>query len=81
MATPERTTSATVAIASDDRLPLAGTILMREYKGCSLHVRVLEHGFEFEGEVFKSLSAVAKKIIGQQCNGFHFFRPCLGGAK
>lgn len=80
-ANPERTTSATIAMATDDRLPSAGTILMREYKGRTLQVRVLEHGFEFEGEVYKSLSAVAKTITGQHCNGFHFFRLCLGGAK
>jgi len=34
----------------------------------------LPSGFEFEGEVFKSLSAVAKAITGQHCNGYHFFR-------
>jgi hypothetical protein len=80
-ATTERTTSATIVMAADDRLPPAGTILMREYKGRTLQVRVLEHGFEFEGEVFKSLSAVAKKVTGQHCNGFHYFRLCLGGAQ
>jgi hypothetical protein len=73
-ATPERTKSAALAVATDDRLPLPGTILMREYKGQTLQVRVLPHGFEFEGELFKSLSAVAKKISGQHCNGYHFFR-------
>ena len=81
-ATPERTKSAAFAVATDDRLPLPGTILMREYKGQTLQVRVLPHGFEFEGEVFKSLSAVAKKISGQHCNGYHFFRLRQhGGAK
>lgn len=77
----EQTLSATISIATDERLPAAGTILMREYKGRTLQVRVLQRGFEFEGEIFKSLSAVAKKITGQHCSGFHFFRPCLGGAK
>jgi hypothetical protein len=81
-ATPERTKLATLAVAIDDRLPLPGTILMREYKGQTLQVRVLPQGFEFEGEVFKSLSAVAKKISGQHCNGYHFFRlRQQGGAK
>lgn len=80
-ATPDSTRTATIAVVADDRLPPAGTILMREYKGRPLQVRVLEHGFELEGEVFKSLSAVAKKITGQHCNGFHFFKPCLGGAQ
>jgi Protein of unknown function (DUF2924) len=75
----ERTISEMLAVSSDDRLPLPGAILMREYKGHNLQVRVLPHGFEFEGEVYKSLSAVAKKISGQHCNGYHFFRLCKQG--
>lgn len=55
-------------------MPLPGTILVREYKGRKLQVRVLENGFEFEGEIHRSLSAVAKKITGSHCNGFLFFR-------
>jgi hypothetical protein len=51
----------------DDRLPPPGTVITRAYKGESLHVKVLPHGFEFEGEVFKSLSAAAKAITGQHC--------------
>ena len=38
-------------------------------------MKVLADGrFEFEGEVFGSLSAVARQITGSHCNGFHFFR-------
>ena len=58
----------------DDRLPLPGTILHAQYKGQTLQVKVLPHGFEYEGEVYKSLSAVAKAITGQHCNGYLFFR-------
>lgn len=61
-------------ITPDNRLPPPGTWIAREYKNRSLRVMVLENGFEFEGEVYKSLSAVAKAITGQHCNGFHFFR-------
>ena len=35
---------------------------------------VLADGFEFEGERYKSLSAVAKAVTGQHCNGFSFFK-------
>jgi len=35
---------------------------------------VLPAGFEFEGHIYKSLSAVAKAITGQHCNGYYFFR-------
>ena len=61
-------------VAALQRMPPPGTIITREYKGQTLQVKVLPQGFEFEGEVYKSLSAVAKAITGQHCNGYHFFR-------
>ncbi len=61
-------------VEPDDRLPMAGTLLKREYKGQTVHVRVLPQGFEFDGEVYRSLSAVAQKITGSHWNGYHFFR-------
>lgn len=69
-----RTRSVGFVATEDDRLPPPGTVLTRKYKGQSLQVKVLPKGFEFEGEVYKSLSAVAKAITGQHCNGYHFFR-------
>jgi hypothetical protein len=74
---PERTTARTLRFQADDRLPPPGTILTRKYKGEMLQVKVLPEGFEHEGEVYASLSAVAKAITGSHCNGFLFFR--LGG--
>ena len=64
----------------DGRLPRPGTVLTRRYKGQSLHVRILEHAFEFAGAVYPSLSAVAKAITGSHCNGFLFFRLTNQGA-
>jgi hypothetical protein len=69
-----RTATATLPVKADNRLPLPGTVIVREYKGQTLQVKVLPAGFEYEGEVYKSLSAVAKVITGQHCNGYHFFR-------
>ncbi len=60
-------------------LPLPGTILMRWYKGQTLKVQVLRHGFEYDGRVYKSLSAVAKAITGSHTSGFLFFRGALAG--
>ena len=57
----------------DVRVPPPGSIITRTYKGETLQVQVLEHGFSFEGAVYKSLSAVARTITGQHCNGYHFF--------
>ena len=59
---------------ADDRVPPSGSVITRSYKGEVLQVQVLEHGFTFEGAVYRSLSAVARTITGQHCNGFHFFR-------
>jgi hypothetical protein len=70
----QQTNIASLRLKLDDRLPLPGTIITREYKGEKLQVKVLPHGFEFEGEVYKSLSAVAKAITGAHCNGYLFFR-------
>jgi len=70
----DRATVATLRLAADDRLPMPGTILTRQYRGQPLQVHVLPEGFEFEGEVYKSLSAVAKAITGTHCNGYLFFR-------
>ena len=65
----------------DRRLPLPGTVIQRKYKGRTLHVKVLVDGFEFDGERYGSLSAVAKAITGSHCNGFAFFGLAKGVAK
>ena len=62
-------------MAKDKRLPDAGTVLTRVYKGTTLTVKVLDDGFEYEGETFKSLSKLAAKICEQKAvNGFAFFK-------
>ncbi len=61
-------------VEPDDRLPMAGTLLKREYKGQAVQVRVLPKGFEFNGDVYRSLSAVARKVTGAHWNGYHFVR-------
>ena len=52
---------------------LPGMVLQRVYKGATLRVTVLDCGFEFEGERYKSLTAVAKAVTGKHWNGHHFF--------
>jgi hypothetical protein len=61
----------------DRHLPLPGTVLTRWYKGQTLKVQVLRNGFEYQGQVYKSLSAVAKAITGSHTSGFLFFRGAL----
>ena len=62
------------------RLPPDGTILTRLYKGTTVHVRVLEQGFVYEGIIYRSLSAVAKAITGSHCSGYRFFHLLPKGA-
>src|SRR5579872_4029514 len=70
----KRTLTGTLADKQDERLPLPGTILTREYKGAVVQVQVLPSGFEYAGAVYKSLSAAAKAVTGQHVNGFAFFK-------
>ncbi len=57
----------------DPRLPAAGTWLTREFQGRSVSVEVLEKGFRYQEQVYRSLSAVARDVSGVQWNGFAFF--------
>jgi hypothetical protein len=70
----ERTVTTTFKLAGDNRTPMPGCVITREYKGRTLRVDVQENGFEFEGEMFRTLSALAKKITGTHTNGYLFFR-------
>ena len=79
--TPDAPRSAPIPLAtsSDNRVPIPGSTIKREYKGRFLEVLVLDEGFESAGEKFKSLSGVAKRITGSHCNGFLFFNLKRGG--
>jgi hypothetical protein len=62
------------SVTSDKRLPPPGSVITRKYKGLVVQVKVLTNGFEYAGEVYRTLSAVAKAITGSHCNGYLFFR-------
>ncbi len=68
-----RTVTGTMPSALDGRFPPPGTVIARAYKGRTLEVTVLERGFECEGEVYRSISAVAKAITGSHLSGIAFF--------
>ena len=57
----------------DPRLPPAGTRLTRQFQGQNVAVEVLEQGFRYQQQVYRSLSAVARQVTGVQWNGFAFF--------
>jgi hypothetical protein len=58
----------------DKRLPPPGNWIERDYKGKAIRVLVVDDGFEYEGQRFRSLSAIAKAVTGSHMNGFLFFR-------
>ena len=57
----------------DPRIPAAGTVLRREYKGFEHEVTTLQQGFRYRGREYRSLSAIAREITGTAWNGFAFF--------
>lgn len=70
----------------DPRVPPVGTVLRRAF-GDEIHeVTVRAEGFEYAGERYKTLSAIATKIAGTRWNGFLFFglkkrgEPARGGS-
>ena len=56
----------------EDR-PIAGTMLIREYQGVEFVVTVTRAGYEYAGQPYKSLSAIARAITGTRWNGRVFF--------
>ena len=77
----ERTTVKPLSAPADERLPPPGTILTRPYKGQTVQVQILTNGFAYQGQVYLSLSAVAKAVTGSHTNGFLFFRNALNHQK
>lgn len=69
------------SVIADPRNPIIGTRLIRDWKGTEHTVVVAKDGFDWNGQRFKSLSAVAKVITGTSWNGYRFFglRQAEGG--
>lgn len=76
-----QTKTVTVNIDHDPRLPMPGAVITRDYKGETITVKVLPQGFEHEGEVYRTLSAIAKAVTGAHWNGYHFFRLGKNGRR
>jgi hypothetical protein len=50
-----------------------GTKLVREWRGVTHSVVVLESGFDFDGQRYRSLSKIARDITGARWSGPRFF--------
>lgn len=61
-----RSSSSSCAIAP-------GTRLLREWQGRTHHVVAVAGGFEYDGQVWRSLSAIARAITGSSWSGPLFF--------
>jgi hypothetical protein len=55
------------------RLPIAGTRLIRHWQGTEHSVTVRGSDFEYQGRPYKSLSAIAREITSVRWNGWVFF--------
>ena len=54
-------------------VPKAGTILVRQWRGHTHTVLVRDDGFEYEGQRYRSLTVIAKRITGAHWSGPRFF--------
>jgi hypothetical protein len=56
--------------------------LIREYQGVEHVVTVTRDGYEYQGQPYQSLSAIARAITGTRWNGRVFFglRPSRSAA-
>ena len=59
--------------AAPSRIVQPGVVLVREWRGTSHQVSVLEKGFSFGGKRYRSLSEVAREITGTRWSGPLFF--------
>lgn len=59
--------------AVDPDKPVAGTVIIKEFKGERHEVLVLSDGYQYQGRRFDCLSPIAKIISGTNWNGWRFF--------
>lgn len=65
--------------SAESRVPPPGTMVTRVFRGQEVAVKVLEDGFEYSGQVYRSLSAIAREVTGTSWNGYTFFGLNKGG--
>ena len=62
-----------IALKNKNNDLLPGTKICKEYSGVMHQVEVIKDGFEYNGQKWNSLSAIATKITGTKWNGPLFF--------
>ena len=69
------------AFTGGDGMPPPGSVLTRTYQGKDIVVTVLPKGFEYDGVVYRSLTAIARAVTGSHWNGRLFFGLGKANAK
>ena len=67
------TTQMTGAATRNNHSIKSGTRLIREWQGQTYEVAILDEGYLWQGEQYRSLSRIAKEITGTQWSGPRFF--------
>jgi hypothetical protein len=57
----------------DPRVPMPGSVIVKEHRGHRIVVHVFESGLEYDGRRFASLSEIEREITGTKWNVFLFF--------
>ena len=65
-------TKGTIPASTFNRLR-AGTVLVREWRGVTHRVLVLDDGFEYQDKRYRSLTEIARAITGTRWSGPRFF--------
>ncbi len=74
---PEPTTEPGPQVESeqrDPRIPAPGSVLERDFKGRKISIKILPHGFEWNGNVYPSFSKAVKTATGQSYSPYAFFK-------
>ena len=65
----------------DPRLPPPGSVLVRTFRDAEHRVTILDDGFEYQGQSYRSLSKIARLITDTPWNGFLFFLGRAGAQR
>ena len=52
---------------------MPGSLLVRDYRGKQILVKVLENGFQYADRQYTSLTAIPQEVTGIKWNGFALF--------
>ena len=69
----ERRPATRIPRPRDPRLPAPGSLLILKRGRETVRVTVLDRGFEYAGQKYRSLTAVGRAVAGRPVNAFEFF--------